>query len=132
ARPVPGTVRRRALRHGVRQGQSTRLLREPCAREAEGQRHARGDPAAVASEGDRRAGPEVAERSSKVLGLGASGPRGAAIAFSSTVVFAVLVVVLITHAPGWPEVRKTFFDWGEFRSSFPEIARAFLLNVKIF
>jgi polar amino acid transport system permease protein len=86
----------------------------------------------VASEGDRRAGPEVADRSSKVLGLGAGGPRGAAIAFASTLVFAVLVVVLITHAPGWPEVKKTFFDWGEFRSSFPEIARAFLLNVKIF
>jgi polar amino acid transport system permease protein len=86
----------------------------------------------VASEGDRRAGPEVADRSSKILGLGAGGPRGAAIAFASTVVFAAVVVVLITHAPGWPEVKKTFFDWGEFRSSFPEIARAFLLNVKIF
>jgi len=50
----------------------------------------------------------------------------------STVVFFVLVVVAVTHAPGWPEVRRTFFDWGEFRASFPEIARAFELNVKIF
>jgi len=86
----------------------------------------------VASEGDRRARPEVAERSSKVLGLGAGGPRGVAIALVSTVVFFVLVVVAVTHAPGWPEVRRTFFDWGEFRASFPEIARAFELNVKIF
>ena len=39
---------------------------------------------------------------------------------------------LITHAPGWPEVKRTFFDWDEFKDSFPEIARAFLLNVKIF
>ena len=86
----------------------------------------------MASEGDRRARPEVAERSSKVLGLGAGGPRGVAIALASTVVFFALVVVAVTHAPGWPEVRRTFFDWGEFRASFPEIARAFELNVKIF
>src|SRR6185436_1437195 len=39
---------------------------------------------------------------------------------------------VITRAPGWSEVKTTFFDWGTFRDSFPEIARAFLLNVKIF
>ena len=38
----------------------------------------------MASEGDRRARPEVADRSSKVLGLGAGGPRGVAIALVST------------------------------------------------
>ena len=86
----------------------------------------------MASEGDRRAGPEVAERSSKILGLGADGARGVGIALASTVVFFVLLAVAVTHAPGWPEVRRTFFDWGEFRASFPEIARAFELNVKIF
>src|SRR5204862_6113654 len=43
-----------------------------------------------------------------------------------------VLVVVITHAPGWPEVRTTFFNWHEFRTSLPEIARAFLLNVKIF
>jgi polar amino acid transport system permease protein len=86
----------------------------------------------VAGDGDRRAGPEVAGRRSKVLGLGAGGPRGVAIALASTVVFFVLVGIAVTHAPGWPEVRRTFFDWGEFRASFPEIARAFELNVKIF
>jgi polar amino acid transport system permease protein len=86
----------------------------------------------VASEGDRRAGPEVAERSSKILGPGADGARGVAIALVSTAVFFALLAVAVTHAPGWPEVRRTFFDWGEFRASFPEIARAFKLNVKIF
>src|SRR5262249_3453454 len=60
------------------------------------------------------------------------GPRGVAIALASTVVFFVVLVVAVTHAPGWPEVRTTFFNWDEFRSSMPEIARAFLLNVKIF
>ena len=85
----------------------------------------------MASEGDRRAGPEVAARRSKVLGAGGDA-RNVAIALTSTVVFFVLVVVAITHAPGWHEVRRTFFDWGQFKGTLPEISRAFLLNVKIF
>jgi len=65
--------------------------------------------------------------------LDTSGGRGGvAIASVSTVVVFGLLAFLITRAPGWPEVHKTFFDWGEFKSSFPEIARAFKLNVKIF
>jgi len=44
----------------------------------------------------------------------------------------VLLGVAITNAPGWPEVKTTFFDGQVFRDSFPEIADAFLLNVKIF
>jgi polar amino acid transport system permease protein len=85
----------------------------------------------VAGEGDRRAGPEVIGRSSKILGAGADA-RNVGIALASTAIFVVLLAVAITHAPGWHEVRRTFFDWGEFKSSFPEIARAFELNVKIF
>ena len=54
------------------------------------------------------------------------------IATVSTVLFFTVLAVLITHAPGWPEVRRTFFDWGQLKASLPEIARAFLLNVKIF
>jgi polar amino acid transport system permease protein len=88
----------------------------------------------VASEGDRRAGPALepaASRRSRILDLG-DGRRGVAIATVSTVaVFAALAVV-ITHAPGWPEVRHSYFDWAEFKASLPEIARAFKLNVKIF
>jgi polar amino acid transport system permease protein len=90
----------------------------------------------VASEGDRRAGLEVDEpRRSRILGTlgsGGDGRRGVAIALLSTIVFLVVVGVAITNSPGWPEVRKTFFDWAYFKSSFPEIARAFLLNCKIF
>jgi polar amino acid transport system permease protein len=63
---------------------------------------------------------------------GGAGRRSVAVALASTVVFIVLAAVAITHAPGWPQVRRQFFDWGEFKSTFPEIARAFLLNVKIF
>jgi polar amino acid transport system permease protein len=63
---------------------------------------------------------------------GGEGRRAVVIALVSTVVVFTLLVVSITHSPGWPEVRRTFFDWGEFKDSLPEISRAFLLNVKIF
>jgi polar amino acid transport system permease protein len=90
----------------------------------------------VASEGDRRADLEVDEpRRSRILGTlgsGGDGRRGVAIALLSTIVFFVAVGVAITNSPGWPEVHKTFFSWTEFKSSFPGIARAFVLNCKIF
>ena len=90
----------------------------------------------MAVEGDRRAGTEVDEpRRSRILGALGSGGDGrwsVAIALLSTIVFLVVVGVAITNAPGWPEVRHGFFDWAYFKSSFPEIARAFLLNCKIF
>ncbi len=63
---------------------------------------------------------------------GGEGSRAVAIAVLSTVVFFTLLVILVTHAPGWPEVKQTFFDWGQFKDSMPEIADAFLLNVKMF
>ena len=66
------------------------------------------------------------------LRSGGEGRRSVAVALASTVVFFVVVGVLVTHSPGWPEVRRTFFDWHEFRSTFPEIASAFKLNIKIF
>jgi polar amino acid transport system permease protein len=89
----------------------------------------------VASEGDRRAGLEVDEsRRSRILGAlaGADGRRGVAIALVSTLVFVVVVVVVVANSPGWPAVHEGFFSWNYFKSSFPEIARAFLLNCKIF
>jgi polar amino acid transport system permease protein len=88
----------------------------------------------VASEGDRRADLEVGRRSRILDGLrsGGDGRRSVAVALLSTVVFLVVVVEVVTHAPGWPEVKRSFFSGHEFASTFPEIARAFLLNVKIF
>jgi polar amino acid transport system permease protein len=88
----------------------------------------------VAGESRRRSDPPLDERRSRILGglrSGAAG-RGALIATFSTLVFFTAIVLLITHAPGWPEVRSTFLDWGQFKDSMPDIARAFLLNVKIF
>jgi polar amino acid transport system permease protein len=90
----------------------------------------------VAVEGDRRADLEVDEpRRSRILGAlgsGGDGRRSVAIAFLSSIVFLVAVGVGVTHAPGWHEIRTGFFNWAEFRASFPGIARAFLLNCKIF
>ena len=88
----------------------------------------------MASEGDRRADLEVDRRSRVLheLRSGGEGRRSVVIALLSTVVFFTVVVVAITHAPGWPEVKSQFFDWQEFKATFPEIARAFLVNVKIF
>jgi polar amino acid transport system permease protein len=88
----------------------------------------------VAGEGDRRADLEVGRRSRLLAELrsGGDGRRSVAIALASTAVFFALVVFAVTHAPGWPQVREQFFNWGEFKSTFPEIARAFLLNIKIF
>jgi polar amino acid transport system permease protein len=89
----------------------------------------------VASEGDRRPDLEVAGRRSRLLEglrLEGEGTRGVAIALLSTVVFFAAIVVAITQSPGWPEVRRTFFNWHDISTSFPDIARAFELNVKIF
>ncbi len=41
-------------------------------------------------------------------------------------------MLLVTRSPGWHEFKAYFFDWGRYGDSFPEIATAFLLNVKIF
>jgi polar amino acid transport system permease protein len=89
----------------------------------------------VASEGDRRADSEVEPRRSRILAglrLEGEGARGVAIALLSTVVFLTAIVVAVTQSPGWPEVHRVFFGWHDITSSFPEIARAFVLNVKIF
>ena len=88
----------------------------------------------MASEGDRRAGPEVEARGSKVLGgwHAGGGRRGVLIALASTIVFFAVIAAVVASSPGWSEVKATFFDWGQFKAAFPEILRAFKLNVKIF
>jgi polar amino acid transport system permease protein len=61
------------------------------------------------------------------------GPgRGVLIAVASTLVFFGLVALAVTRSPGWERFKAYFFDWGLYRESFPEIADAFLLNVRIF
>ena len=71
-------------------------------------------------------------RGSRILGFGAGGARSVPLAVGSTVVFVAVLVLLVVRSPGWPEVRRAFFDGDIFGDSFPDIASAFWLNVQIF
>ena len=74
-------------------------------------------------EGDRR---------SRILGGMSADARNVTIALVSTVVFFAVLVLVITNSPGWPEVKTAFFNPTVFREAFPEVLRAFWLNIKIF
>lgn len=54
------------------------------------------------------------------------------IAATSTVVLVAVVVALVTSAPGWDDVRTSFFSWSDFRTSMGDVAPAFWLNVRVF
>jgi polar amino acid transport system permease protein len=58
--------------------------------------------------------------------------RGGAIAVASTIVVLGGLAVLILTSPGWPAVRDTFFSGQEFKDSFPDILRAFWLDIRVF
>ncbi len=46
--------------------------------------------------------------------------------------FTAVVAFVVTSAPGWPEVKRQFFNGEVFRDSLEVIPEAFLLNIKIF
>jgi polar amino acid transport system permease protein len=73
---------------------------------------------------DRRAERAAARRS--------QARRAQAIAAVSTVIVLGGIAALILISPGWPEVRDTFFDPEVFRESFPDIASAFWLDIRVF
>jgi len=74
-------------------------------------------------EGDRR---------SRILGGMSSDARSVTIALVSTVLFFTVLVLVITRSPGWHEVKAAFFNREVFSEAFPEVLRAFWLNIKIF
>ena len=78
--------------------------------------------------------PDIAVdgRRSRILDLGGEGGRSVAVAVTSTLVFLALIVLLVVNSPGWPEVKRSFFNREIFDASFPTIAEAFLLNIRIF
>jgi polar amino acid transport system permease protein len=86
----------------------------------------------VARRQGERAGLGIGDRRSKILDLGGEGGRSVAVAVVSTLLFFGLIVLLVVNSTGWPEVKQAFFDPDVFRASFPDIADAFLLNVRIF
>jgi polar amino acid transport system permease protein len=75
---------------------------------------------------------EAGSRSSRILDLGGEGGRSVAVAVVSTLVFLGLVALLVVNSAGWPEVKRSFFNREIFDASFPTIAEAFLLNIRIF
>jgi polar amino acid transport system permease protein len=80
----------------------------------------------------QRSDPEVrtGSRSSRILGGGAV--RSTLIAAISTVLFFTVLVLVVVNAPGWPEVRRSFFDGDVFWESLKAIAPKLLVNIKIF
>jgi polar amino acid transport system permease protein len=58
--------------------------------------------------------------------------RGAAIAALSTVVVLGGLAALVVTSPGWHDVRTTFFDPGDFANAFPDVAKGFWLDIKLF
>ena len=73
---------------------------------------------------DRRAEREAARR--------AKARRGAAIAAISSVIVLGGLSALILSSPGWDDVKDTFFNWEVFKDSFPDIAKAFWLDIRVF
>jgi polar amino acid transport system permease protein len=73
----------------------------------------------------------VQERRSRIL-QGGGPAANVSIALVSTLVVAVLLGLAIVNSPGWSTVKQSFFNVSEGRDVFPLVARAFLLNVKMF
>ena len=58
--------------------------------------------------------------------------RQTAIAAVSTVLVIGLLITAIVTSKGWASVQEAFFDWDDFKASFPEVAKGFWLDVKMF
>jgi polar amino acid transport system permease protein len=58
--------------------------------------------------------------------------RSTLIALVSTVVVFGLIALVVTNAPNWPAVQKSFFDGAIFARSLPKIVEAFGTNIALF
>ncbi len=73
---------------------------------------------------DRRAEREAVRR--------ARARRGTAIAALSTIVVLGGLTALILTSPGWDDVQRTFFSPDDFTAIFPDVLKAFWLDIRIF
>ena len=71
-------------------------------------------------------------RRSRLLGGWGGEARNVSIAVLSTIVVFAVIALSIVNSPGWQTVKSAFFNRAEARDVFPLVARAFLLNVKMF
>ena len=76
--------------------------------------------------------PEGRPTSRILAPLRAEGARGVALAVMSTVVVLGLLAWFVVRSENWPVVREAFFNWTEFKDTFPEIVRRFGRNVQFF
>ncbi len=60
------------------------------------------------------------------------GLRRGSLAVVSTIVVLGLVGWLVVSSPGWDRVRTTYFGWEDAKETFPAIAEAFWLNIRLF
>ena len=58
--------------------------------------------------------------------------RASLIAGGSTLAVFAAILILVPLAPGWPAVKKSFFNAEVFADTFPGLLNAFLLDVAIF
>ncbi len=58
--------------------------------------------------------------------------RRAAGAAVSTIVVLGALAVAVLQSPGWDRVHATFFDWGDAKGAFPDVAQSFWLNIRLF
>jgi polar amino acid transport system permease protein len=77
-------------------------------------------------------GVPVAERADVGRGSRMLGRRAVLISTASTVVFFTAVAVAVFLSPGSRLVRERFFSWFHLKQAAPEVADAFLLNIKMF
>jgi polar amino acid transport system permease protein len=57
--------------------------------------------------------------------------RSVLISLTSTVVFAVVLWLFVVNAPGWQQVKDSFFDWPTFVKSFPRVIKGLWLNIQV-
>jgi polar amino acid transport system permease protein len=58
--------------------------------------------------------------------------RSTFVAAISTVLVAAAIILIVPLAPGWADVRASFFDPDEFRNALPKLVEPFLLNLRLF
>ena len=54
------------------------------------------------------------------------------VAAISTIVVIGLIAFAVVSAPGWDRVHEVYFNWDDAKRTFPDIAEAFVLNIKLF
>jgi polar amino acid transport system permease protein len=88
----------------------------------------------VDGRGGRRAGAPLSPTRQEVRAAAKRrrALRGAAVSAVSTVVVLGTLVTVIVTSSGWPKVRASFFDWGDFRKAFPDVLDGFWLDVRLF